>query len=261
MKCIFCKVDTTNDRSIEHILPESLGNTEHWLPAGIVCDKCNNYFAIKIEKPLLESSYFKLNRSYQEIYNKRGRVPFVPAIFLSKNYSFGTHLSTYSDSFSFQDNEDIIKLQNMSNQNTTCKLIMRLPPKYPEPNSMDRLLAKVALEALAYKAINNSSLLDEIINHDALDPLRSFARYGNGKKWNYHQRSLYDINKVWQDHDTNESYRCLHEFEFLYTEDQELYFVLIIFGIEYAINMGDTDIEGYITWLKEHDNKSPLYME
>ena len=258
MKCIFCKVDTTNDRSIEHILPESLGNTEHWLPAGIVCDKCNNYFAIKIEKPLLESSYFKLNRGSQEIFNKRGRLPSVPAVFLSKSDGFGAHLSTYGDSFYFQEDKDIVKLQNLSNKNTTFKLVMQLPPEYPEPNSMDRLLAKVALEALAYKAINHSLPLDEIVDHDTLDPLRSFARYGNGKGWNYHQRSLYDINKVWQDTDTNELYQCLHEFDFLYTKDQELYFVLIIFGIEYAINMGDTDIAGYITWLKEHDDKSPL---
>lgn len=265
MKCIFCKVDTTHDKSVEHILPESLGNTKHWLSVGVVCDKCNNYFARKIEKPLLESNYFKFNRSSQAICNKRGKVPFIPAIFssrfLSKNDSFGTNLRMYNDMLFFQDKEDIEKLNNMSKKNTTFKLVMQLPDQYPEPNAMSRLLAKVALEALAYKAINHSLPLDEIVDHDALDPLRNFARYGNVKKWNYHQRSLYDINKVWQDHDTNESYQCLHEFEFLYTEDQELYFVLIIFGIEYAINMGDTEIEGYITWLKEHDNKSPLYVE
>lgn len=54
MNCIFCKEESSNSRSIEHIIPESLGNKDHVLPPGIVCDKCNNYFARKIEKKILE---------------------------------------------------------------------------------------------------------------------------------------------------------------------------------------------------------------
>ena len=50
MRCIFCKKDSCNSRSVEHILPESLGNEEHILPAGIVCDRCNNYFASSVEQ-------------------------------------------------------------------------------------------------------------------------------------------------------------------------------------------------------------------
>ena len=53
MICLFCKENSTNSISVEHIIPESLGNKEHILPKGIVCDKCNQYFAIKLEKPLL----------------------------------------------------------------------------------------------------------------------------------------------------------------------------------------------------------------
>jgi len=58
MRCIFCEADTSNSKSVEHIIPESLGNLDHVLPAGIVCDQCNNYFAVKVERPLLESAYF-----------------------------------------------------------------------------------------------------------------------------------------------------------------------------------------------------------
>ena len=36
MRCIFCKKDSSNSRSVEHIPPESLSNEEHTLPAGIV---------------------------------------------------------------------------------------------------------------------------------------------------------------------------------------------------------------------------------
>lgn len=54
MKCIFCKEDSATCTSVKYIIPESLGNKEHILPKGVVYDNCNNYFAVKIEKPLLD---------------------------------------------------------------------------------------------------------------------------------------------------------------------------------------------------------------
>jgi len=38
MRCIFCMNDSSDSRSKEHIIPESLGNEAHILPRGIVCD-------------------------------------------------------------------------------------------------------------------------------------------------------------------------------------------------------------------------------
>lgn len=51
MKCIFCKDSSDNSTSVEHIIPESLGNKDI-LPKGIVCDSCNNYFAVKKKSKL-----------------------------------------------------------------------------------------------------------------------------------------------------------------------------------------------------------------
>lgn len=65
MRCIFCERDSSTSRSIEHIIPESLGNHEHVLERGVVCDGCNNYLARKIEEPVLSSGYFKNLRSRQ----------------------------------------------------------------------------------------------------------------------------------------------------------------------------------------------------
>ena len=48
MICIFCHKDSSTAKSVEHIIPESLGNKHHYLPKGYVCDECNHYFAIKI---------------------------------------------------------------------------------------------------------------------------------------------------------------------------------------------------------------------
>jgi len=43
------------------------------------------------------------------------------------------------------------------------------------------------------------------------------------------------------------------------TQSNEWYFVLALFGQEYTINMGGPDVDGYLLWLQEHDNASPLY--
>lgn len=69
MRCIFCKVNSSNSKTVEHIIPESLGNTEHILRPGIVCDKCNNYFAREVEKPLLDTQYFIQARFHNMIGN------------------------------------------------------------------------------------------------------------------------------------------------------------------------------------------------
>ncbi|MDD2177752.1 HNH endonuclease [Acidovorax sp. D2M1] len=75
MRCIFCKQDSSTSTSVEHIIPESLGNTEHMLPVGAVCDACNNYFARKVERPVLESPVFRQLRAGMVVPNKKGRIP------------------------------------------------------------------------------------------------------------------------------------------------------------------------------------------
>lgn len=41
----------------------------------------------------------------------------------------------------------------------------------------------------------------------------------------------------------------------------EIYFVIAMWGMEFAINMGGPTIDGYLDWLKKHNNQSPLYLE
>ncbi len=37
-RCLFCLEDSSSSVSVEHIVPESLGNTTILLPRGFVCD-------------------------------------------------------------------------------------------------------------------------------------------------------------------------------------------------------------------------------
>lgn len=75
MRCIFCKQDSSTSVAVEHIIPESLGNIDHVLPVGVVCDGCNQYFARKVERQILETPMFRLLRADMAIPNKRGRIP------------------------------------------------------------------------------------------------------------------------------------------------------------------------------------------
>jgi hypothetical protein len=58
MECIFCRKSSDDSKSVEHIIPESLGGKEHALWQSSVCDGCNNHFASKAEKKLLRQPYF-----------------------------------------------------------------------------------------------------------------------------------------------------------------------------------------------------------
>ena len=80
MRCIFCKTDSSETKSIEHIIPESLGNKSFVLPRGYVCDKCNNYFAREIERPFLEQINVQLLRFEESIPNKKNRIPKIKGI-------------------------------------------------------------------------------------------------------------------------------------------------------------------------------------
>lgn len=40
MQCVFCHKNSVASKSVEHIIPESLGNKHHFLPKGYVCDEC-----------------------------------------------------------------------------------------------------------------------------------------------------------------------------------------------------------------------------
>ena len=74
MKCIFCGQESSYSKSIEHIVPESFGNKTAFLRKGIVCDKCNNYFARKVEQPFLESETVRVLRQELELMRQSVRL-------------------------------------------------------------------------------------------------------------------------------------------------------------------------------------------
>jgi HNH endonuclease len=75
VRCIFCKQDSSASRSAEHVMPESIGSKKRVLAPGVVCDQCNNYFARKVEDPILNHPSMRNFRAWYQVPNKRGKYP------------------------------------------------------------------------------------------------------------------------------------------------------------------------------------------
>ena len=261
MNCIFCKASTADSTSVEHIIPESLGNKRQILSKGIVCDKCNNYFAIKIEKPLLDLEYFKGLRARNEIESKKGRIPIEKVLFEGSNSlsEIGRPPNSTILDVTINDLSFFNKIKN-GEVKKLAYLVNFTPPS--ENYYISRFLAKVAVEVIAQRLCVSKEGLMYLVNETQFDEIREFARYGKKHKtWPYHIRSIYSENKPFKSDDNSDGLiDRLFEYDILKTTKNEYYLVLILKGIEYAINIGGPEITGYNNWLLENKNKSPLYI-
>jgi hypothetical protein len=259
MHCIFCKGETSGSYSEEHIIPESLGNIDHVLPPGVVCDKCNNYLAREVEKPFLDSRYFQERRFHFGIPNKKKRIPPMEGIHLQS----GTKIQ-----FVKLDGEENICVGASPNtdesrwvrsilSSKSGTVIMPIGEK-PNEKIISRFIGKIGLEVLAHRMIDVPGGIEEIVNKRELDELRNYVRIGNSKQsWPYSCRSIYTPEFIFSD--GNEQFQVIHEFDILVTPESEFYIVVAIFGEEYVLNLGGPEMDGYELWLKENNNISPLY--
>lgn len=256
MLCIFCKRDASNSKSVEHIVPRALQNENLILPAGIVCDHCNNYFSSKVEKPFLESGAINLLRFHQEIPSKKGRIPTVDGLL---NYKFPAQFvkdpkSKYKNSVALppESLEQLIKFEKGT-------LIVPASGELPTGSVLSRFMAKMALEFMVHRVVDNPEFINELTNDSQLDAIRNHARRGYIQNWPVSIRKIYDQNKIWIDEDET-PYQVMHEEDILVTEDSVWFFIFALFGIEFVINYGAPTIEDYKRWLQQHNGKSPLYV-
>lgn len=259
MRCIFCKQDSSTSRTIEHIIPEALGNKDHFLPPGVVCDQCNNYFGLKIEEPLLGSDHFRQARFRNFIGNKEDRIPTIQGLLLPSIVPIEIFRDKEGQGIFPARERDLMHFIQSLRSRPEGKLIF-LVAELPDEYLMSRFLAKTALEVLASRFLEISGGLDEVVNKRELDALRHYARSGSPPAyWPYYTRRIYLEGKVFGE--ATHKYEVLHEFTLLYTESSELYLVIAILGVEYVLNMGGPEIDGYVEWLKQHSFKSPLYID
>jgi hypothetical protein len=135
-----------------------------------------------------------------------------------------------------------------------------LPTGGPEPNPqvVSRFMAKIALEAMAARVIDHDGGQEYLCDEHQLDDLRDHARRGRIARWPLHTRRIYAANAK-TTLLPGQPEQVIHESDFLATSWGEWFFVLAIFGLELAINLGGPEIEGYERWLRENNEASPLY--
>lgn len=280
MNCIFCEQGSENSRSVEHIVPESLGNKSTILSKGIVCDECNNYFARKIEEEMLNYPYFKSVRQRNFILTKKGRhVPFKMFFPNTKTGWADVCLdNSIVDKTGYNllqmsiDNENRDIFNSIMNSNSN-RIIIPIHPE-PEKNNLiiSRFLAKCAVEYLAYRVCKHEGWYD-FIREEQFIPLIKYARYGEGVFWPYSQRRIYGEGVGFIDDKRSSPYEILNEMDFLVIDSKcntikgsvtsdltnvEVYFILVIMGVEYAINLGGQEIYRYEEWLQKHKYISPI---
>ncbi len=257
MNCIFCKKDSSASISVEHIVPESLGNKSHILKKGIVCDKCNQYFSLKIEKPVLEMDFFNDLRFRNKIESKKRKIP--KGVFLIPDNNYEAQVTIEKGVTSVRLDTEIFNLFKDGKLN---QLILPINNNIPTKNKdVSRFIAKIAFEMLASTVIKNDQDQLRFVNETQFDPIRNYVRYNHKNEyWLYHSRKIYEQNEKFF-LDSGESADMIFECDYLFTKKDEVYFVIAIKGIEFVINLGGPSIDGYKEWLTENKNLSPLYRE
>lgn len=253
MRCIFCGNDSSSSRSIEHIVPASFGNSTSILPKGVVCDKCNNYFARKIEEPFLNSEVVLQLRQELEINNRDGKIinkfidlPTKNIMQISQNLYL---VMSQEDKAEEEIRQSVFEYQEYLKR--TDELLTK------HDYNLSRLLAKMAVEAFVYKCLDSMDVIEYVIEDEIFKNIRKYVRYGGNYIWEYNARRIYARNEAYYGDITS---HINYEFDFLFTSQGRVYFVIVMYGIEYVIDIIDTTISEYAEWLKDNHYTCPLYL-
>lgn len=262
MRCIFCLGPSDNAKSVEHIIPESLGNTRHVLPRGVVCDGCNNYFSRKLEGPVLSHRSFRNLRAWIGLRTKRGRPPAFCATQLSSGATVSLRIANDGDiHVTPEKGRDLDRILAHGSIDEATGLhgfginFDLDPPK----KEMSRLLAKMALERAYADFSKARPAAPHLIFDSYLDNIRNWARRGdNFDEWPFHQRTIYPQETRMRHPQTNAWVKAGIGQGLFHTDAPETHFSICLYGVEFVINLGRPSIDGFEDWLRQHNFQSPF---
>lgn len=245
MNCIFC-LNTVKERSLEHIVPESLGNLYYILEMGSICRQCNNSFS-EFEEKALGKTMLGFERSRMGIPTKKGKA----AQAKSRNIKF-TGDPAFRKNFiniSGLEQKDIEEI----GEDGTIKV--KIIDFDKSDMATSKLILKIGLESLfqSQRRIYNSYDFSELRDHlnkvnnnnwpilTTKEPLEGFIsvpRFMDKKR-------LKDI-------------RCEILYKCIDKENALLQFKYTV--LSYVVNLSSRDIKWAIPYL-ERDKMAMLYPE
>lgn len=241
MLCFFCKEDATNSKSIEHIVPESLGNKKYILEKGIICDKCNNYFAREIEKPVQEYEDIKNIVAFESIENKKGKKKTTTIICGDEECQLDV----------IENNGEKTLLVGISPQmcgelyDRTFPETMLLNSvnlsKYVDDYNFSRFISKIALELLIYSLIENKMYTETnlLTFRELYKEMVKFVRFGNRNKKNWPMKVLEVYHYMPFDENNLNHFKCYFD----EPSDDNFIFNFEFFGTRFMINLLDKNMK------------------
>lgn len=158
MSCIFCNSEE-NQGTIEHIVPESLGNKHYTLPAGCICKTCNNKFS-RFEKEAISNSIIGFEKTRFAIKSKKGKTP-------------SSKVEDIEFAGDEQGRKDIVTLKGVKTEDIKSfdpktKIMQVVVPGFEKNDvQIGKFLLKIGFESLykSRKQIFNSKDFSELLNY------------------------------------------------------------------------------------------------
>jgi hypothetical protein len=240
-------------------MPESIGSKRRILPVGVVCDKCNNYFARKVEQPVLNHPWMRNLRAWNQVPSKKGNYPSLVGHIAGTDVKVNMRKGEGGKIIFASENRGAAsKLQSVMAENFEVPLIFTIEDDVPK-KEMSRFLCKMALETCAELFCGDQKSIDMVVDEPFYDRIRAYARYGNKPEhWPFHQRTLFPMDTLMRHPETNEWVNVGFGCTIFMTKRNETFFVFLLYGVEFVINVGGPSLSGYEEWLINHGGISPM---
>jgi hypothetical protein len=240
-------------------MPESIGSKRRTLPAGVVCDKCNNYFARKVEQPVLNHSWMRNLRAWHRVPNKKGTYPSMVGRIAGSEIKVNWRRGEDGRPLIATENKnDSSELDRVITAGFEQPLIFTIEDN-PPPKEMSRFLCKMALEAVAEMFCQVPGQMDRLIDEPFFNSIRDYARHGmNFKEWPYSMRRVFPVDTLMRHPETDEWVQAGFGCCLFMNRRQETLFAFVFYGVEFVVNVGGPSIAGYQEWLRIHNDISPL---
>ncbi|SEB33555.1 hypothetical protein SAMN04490199_0678 [Pseudomonas marginalis] len=240
-------------------MPESIGSKRRVLPRGVVCDKCNNYFARKVEQPVLTHSWMRNIRAWQQVPNKKGTFPSLLGHIAGTDIAVNMRRLPSGDlQFDSENERNRRDLHNVMAGGFEQPLIFTIEDNPPQ-REMSRFLCKMAYETFAELFCKSPRGTSHLSREPFLENVRKYARYGdNFKAWPYSQRRVFPHDTLMRHPTTDEWVHAGFGCGLFMNKRKETLFAFLFYGIEFVINVGGPSIAGYNEWLDDHSGISPM---